>query len=128
MPKKRCRNPDIGFIASIECGRICPVREDQELPVAHDRTSFSGLAPAPRRSISDNSKHQRLADNNKESLSPEEMLSELRADSLELTRFLRQTHEICDKHNDVATASLIENWIDQTERRAWFLSETLTNL
>jgi len=80
------------------------------------------------RSISDISKHQRLEDNNKESVSPEEMLSELRADSLELTRLLRQTHELCDRHSDVATASLIETWIDQTERRTWFLSEVLTNL
>jgi len=80
------------------------------------------------RSISDISKHQRLKDNNKESVSPEEMLSELRADNLELTRLLRQTHEVCDRHSDVATASLIENWIDQTERRTWFLSEIVTNL
>ena len=36
---------------------------------------------------------------------------------------MRATHEVCDQHNDVATASLIENWIDETERRAWFLSE-----
>ena len=42
-----------------------------------------------------------------------------------LTRFLRSTHEVCDEHNDVATASLIENWIDETERRTWFLSETI---
>ncbi|HTR48974.1 MAG TPA: DNA starvation/stationary phase protection protein [Verrucomicrobiae bacterium] len=80
------------------------------------------------RSIGDISKHQRLADNNKESLAPEEMLLELRGDNLELTRLLRQTHEICDRHNDVATASLIETWIDQTERRTWFLSEAVSNL
>jgi starvation-inducible DNA-binding protein len=53
----------------------------------------------------------------------EDMLSELRADNQQLTRNLRSTHELCDKHNDVATASLIENWIDETERRTWFLSE-----
>jgi starvation-inducible DNA-binding protein len=80
------------------------------------------------RSISDISKHQRLADDNKESQSPEEMLSALRADNLELTRFLRQAHEICDRHSDVATASLIETWIDETERRTWFLSEVVTSL
>ena len=79
------------------------------------------------RSISDISKHQRLEDNNKESVLPEEMLSELRADNLELTRLLRQTHEVCDRHSDVATASLIETWIDQTERRTWFLSEVVKN-
>ncbi len=75
------------------------------------------------RSIGDISKHQRLKDNDAERLSPEAMLSELRADNLELTRNLRAAHELCDKHNDVATASLIEVWIDETERRTWFLSE-----
>jgi starvation-inducible DNA-binding protein len=75
------------------------------------------------RSISDVSKHQRLKDNNEQRVAPEEMLAELRADNLELTRNLRSTHELCEKFNDVATASLIEVWIDQTERRTWFLSE-----
>jgi starvation-inducible DNA-binding protein len=75
------------------------------------------------RSISDVSKHQRLKDNNDEGVAPEDMLVELRADNLELTRNLRSAHELCEKHNDVATASLIENWIDETERRTWFLSE-----
>ena len=50
-------------------------------------------------------------------------LGELRADNLQLTRNLRSTHELCERHNDVATASLIENWIDQTERRTSFLTE-----
>ena len=75
------------------------------------------------KSVSDISKHQRLKDNNAEGVAPEDMLSELRADNQQLTRNLRSTHELCDKHNDVATASLIENWIDETERRRWFLSE-----
>jgi len=51
------------------------------------------------------------------------MLAELLTDNKQLTRFLRATHGICDRYNDVATVSLIENWIDQTERRTWFLSE-----
>src|ERR1700691_1451131 len=75
------------------------------------------------RSISDVSKHQRLKDNNAERVAPEDMLAELRADNLDLTRNLRATHEVCEKYNDVATASLIEVWIDETERRTWFLSE-----
>src|SRR2546422_6712700 len=75
------------------------------------------------RSVSDISRHQRLKDNNEDVVSPEEMLAELRADNLDLTHFLRGAHEVCEKHADVATASLIENWIDQTERRTWFLSE-----
>jgi starvation-inducible DNA-binding protein len=74
-------------------------------------------------SISDISKHQRLKDNNADRVAPEDMLAELRADNLELTRNLRSTHELCEKYNDVATASLIEVWIDETERRTWFLSE-----
>jgi starvation-inducible DNA-binding protein len=74
-------------------------------------------------SIGDIAKHQRLKDNDEESLSPAEMLSELCKDNSELTRFLRSAHEICEKHKDVATTSLIEVWIDQTERRTWFLAE-----
>jgi starvation-inducible DNA-binding protein len=75
------------------------------------------------RSISDISRHQSLKDNNEELVAPEDMLVELRGDNQQLTRELRSTHELCEHHNDVATASLIENWIDETERRAWFLSE-----
>ena len=76
-------------------------------------------------SIGDISRHQRLKDNNAEFVSPKDMLAELCTDNQQLTRYLRSTHEICDRHNDVATASLIENWIDETERRTWFLFETL---
>jgi starvation-inducible DNA-binding protein len=78
-------------------------------------------------SIGDISRHQRLKDNDAEAVAPSQMLTELRADNLELTRYLRATHEVCDRHNDVASASLIETWIDQTERRTWFLSETLSD-
>lgn len=80
------------------------------------------------RSISDISRHQRLKDNNGESVTPKDMLAELCADNQQLTRFLRSTHGVCDKFNDVATASLIEAWIDETERRAWFLSEIVPDL
>jgi starvation-inducible DNA-binding protein len=74
-------------------------------------------------SISDITKHQRLTDNNQDGVSAEEMLSELRGDNRALTQYLRDTHELCAKYNDVATTSLIEVWIDQTERRTWFLAE-----
>jgi starvation-inducible DNA-binding protein len=74
------------------------------------------------RSIGDISRHQRLKDNDEESVTPEDMLAELRSDNQQLTGYLRSTHEVCDHHNDVVTASLIENWIDETERRTWFLS------
>jgi len=80
------------------------------------------------RSIGDITRHQRLKDNNDESVSPKEMLSELCDDNQQLTRFLRATHEVCDQHNDVATASLIENWIDETERRTWFLAEIVRDI
>ena len=75
------------------------------------------------RSISDIARNQRLKDNNKEGVSPQEMIGELCEDNQQLTRSLRATHEICDRHNDVATASLIEVWIDESERRTWFLAE-----
>lgn len=80
------------------------------------------------RSISDIARHQRLKDNNCEDIAPREMLQELRADNLQLMRFLRATHEVCERHDDLATASLIEGWIDQAERRTWFLSEIVNGL
>ena len=61
-------------------------------------------------------------------LAPQEMISELCDDNQQLTRSLRATHEICDHHNDVATASLIEVWIDETERRTWFLAEIIHDI
>jgi starvation-inducible DNA-binding protein len=79
------------------------------------------------RSVGDISRHQRLQDNDQEFLTPQDMLAELRADNHQLARFLRSAHKACDEHNDVATASLIENWIDETERRTWFLSEMERN-
>jgi starvation-inducible DNA-binding protein len=75
------------------------------------------------RSISDIAKNQRLKDNNKEEVSAQEMISELCDDNQQLTRSLRAAHEVCDRHDDVATASLIEVWIDESERRTWFLAE-----
>lgn len=74
-------------------------------------------------SISDIARNQRLKDNNKEGVSPQEMIGELCDDNQRLTRALRATHEVCDRHSDVATASLIEVWIDESEKRTWFLSE-----
>jgi starvation-inducible DNA-binding protein len=79
------------------------------------------------RSISEIARNQRLKDNNKEVVSPQEMIGELCDDNRQLTRSLRATHEVCDRHNDVASASLIEVWIDESERRTWFLSEIAQN-
>jgi starvation-inducible DNA-binding protein len=75
------------------------------------------------RSIGQIKRSQRLLDNDAEYVTPPDMLAELRDDNKQLTAFMRATHELCDKHGDVATASLIENWIDETERRTWFLFE-----
>ncbi len=86
------------------------------------------LGGSSLRSISDIARHQRLKDNNEEELPPARMLRELQSDSVQLTRYLRSTHEVCDRHRDVATASLIENWIDEAERRTWFLSEIVADL
>jgi len=56
-------------------------------------------------------------------VAPFEMLAELRDDNKQLVVSLREAHALCDEHNDVASASLLENWIDEAERRAWFLFE-----
>ncbi|API53616.1 DNA starvation/stationary phase protection protein [Rhizobium leguminosarum] len=76
------------------------------------------------RSIGQIARQQRLSDNDADFVTPEDMLSELREDNAQLVSLLREVHGLCDEHNDVATASLIENWIDEGERRTWFLFET----
>jgi starvation-inducible DNA-binding protein len=80
------------------------------------------------RSISDISKHQRLEDNSEETVTPKDMITELCDDNLQLTKYFRAAHAVCEKYDDVATASLIEVWIDQTERRTWFLSKVANDL
>ncbi len=79
-------------------------------------------------SISNIAEHQRLKDNNDEFVTPVDMLRELCDDNQQLTRSLRAAHEVCDEHGDVATTSLIEVWIDETERRTWFLFETINEV
>jgi starvation-inducible DNA-binding protein len=66
---------------------------------------------------------QRLLDNDADYVTPLDMLAELREDNKQLTNEMRRTHALCDEHGDVATASLIEVWIDEAERRTWFLFE-----
>jgi len=75
------------------------------------------------RSIGHIARLQRVIDNDSDFVSAQDMLAELRDDNKELTQRLREVHEVCDGHGDVATASLIENWIDEAERRTWFLFE-----
>jgi starvation-inducible DNA-binding protein len=75
------------------------------------------------RSIGHIGRLQRLLDNDADFVSPSTMLAELRDDNRQLTAYMRETHALCDEHNDVATASLLEVWIDEAERRTWFLFE-----
>jgi len=76
------------------------------------------------RSIGHASRLRRIADNAADFVAPGAMLAELREDNRQLIVFMRETHELCDKRGDVATASLLENRIDEAERRLWFLFET----
>ena len=75
------------------------------------------------RSIGDIARRQSLVDNDEELVSPRQMLLELVADNRAMVRAMREAHELCDEHGDVATASLLETYIDDTERRIWFLFE-----
>jgi starvation-inducible DNA-binding protein len=75
------------------------------------------------RSIGHVARLQRVKDNDAEYVDPKDMLAELREDNKDLVARLREVHDVCDEHRDIATASLIEVWIDETERRTWFLFE-----
>ena len=76
------------------------------------------------RSIGQIGRLQRVRDNDADYVTPGDMLGELREDNQALVTRMRETHAVCDEHGDVATASLIEVWIDEAERRVWFLYET----
>jgi starvation-inducible DNA-binding protein len=76
------------------------------------------------RSIGHVARLQRLSDNDAEFVDPLDMLAELREDNRQLLAGMREVHDLCSEENDVATTSLLEVWIDQTERRIWFLFET----
>jgi starvation-inducible DNA-binding protein len=78
-------------------------------------------------SISHISQLQKIQDNNKDFVEPREMINELMNDNKNLLISMRSAHQICDQGNDVATASLLENYIDETEKRIWFLFETDAN-
>jgi starvation-inducible DNA-binding protein len=75
------------------------------------------------RSVGQISRLQRILDNDADFVTPHDMLAELRQDNLQLAASMRETHGLCDTHDDVATASLLEVWIDEAERRTWFLFE-----
>jgi starvation-inducible DNA-binding protein len=76
------------------------------------------------KSIGHISRIQRVLDNDAEYVEPLDMLAELAEDNRTLAARLREAHDVCDEHRDVATTSLIETWIDETERRGWFLFES----
>jgi starvation-inducible DNA-binding protein len=75
------------------------------------------------RSIGHIAKLKRILDNDAEFVTPLDMLAELREDNKTLTTYMREVHDLTDEHRDVATTSLLENWIDESERRTWFLFE-----
>src|SRR5438093_8052597 len=89
-------------------------------PIAERIRKIGGLT---LRSIGHISRNQRVLDNDAEYVEPLDMIAELADDNKTLAARLREAHNVCDEHRDVATASLIEVWIDETERRTWFLSE-----
>lgn len=76
------------------------------------------------RSVGHIKKLQRLLDNDADFVTPSDMLAELREDNIQLAAYMRETHDMCSELGDVATTSLLENWIDEAERRVWFLFES----
>jgi starvation-inducible DNA-binding protein len=90
-------------------------------PIAERVRKIGGITV---RSVGHVGRLQRILDNDAEFVAPDDMLAELRDDNKQLVASLRETHGLCDEHDDVATASLLEVWIDEAERRTWFLFET----
>jgi starvation-inducible DNA-binding protein len=89
-------------------------------PIAERIRKVGGSAV---KSIGQIARAQRVLDNDLEYVQPLDMLAELREDNKDLAARLRQVHEVCEEHRDIATASLIEVWTDETEQRTWFLFE-----
>jgi starvation-inducible DNA-binding protein len=89
-------------------------------PIAERIRKLGGLTI---KSIGQISRLQRVLDNDADYVDPADMIAELAEDNQTLAARLREAHNVCDEHRDVATASLIEVWIDETERRTWFLTE-----
>jgi len=90
-------------------------------PIAERVRKIGGLT---LHSIGEIARTQRVLDNDAEYVEPLDMLAELTDDNKTLTARLREAHNVCEEHRDVATTSLIEVWIDEAERRTWFLFET----
>ncbi len=81
------------------------------------------IGPRTLGSIGQIARSQRIRDNEAEFVSPNDMLKELEEDNRHLTKMLREVHDICDTNRDFATNSMIEVWIDETEKRSWYLYE-----
>jgi starvation-inducible DNA-binding protein len=81
------------------------------------------IGGATIRSIGDVARQQRVADNDAPYVDPDDMLAELRDDNQRFVAAMREAHDVCDEHGDVATTSLLENFIDESEKRVWFLYE-----
>jgi starvation-inducible DNA-binding protein len=90
-------------------------------PIAERVRKIGG---ATIKSIGQIAKLQRVLDNDADYVEPDDMLAELCEDNNTLVSRLREAHNVCDEHRDIATASVIETWIDEAERRTWFLFET----
>jgi starvation-inducible DNA-binding protein len=93
-------------------------------PLAERARKVGGAAI---RSIGHITRVQRILDNDAELVDPHQMLAELREDNRQFARSIRETHGVCETYGDVATASLLEVWLDEAEQRTWFLFETTRN-
>jgi starvation-inducible DNA-binding protein len=93
-------------------------------PIAERARKIGGTT---LRSIGQIARQQRILDNDAEYVEPQDMFAELREDNKQLVAIMREVHNVCEDHGDVATASLLEVWIDETERRTWFLFESTRN-
>ena len=89
-------------------------------PIAERVRKIGGMT---LRSIGHIARSQRVLDNDADYVEPLDMLGELQDDNKDLASRLREAHDVCEEHRDIATTSLIEVWIDETERRTWFLFE-----
>jgi starvation-inducible DNA-binding protein len=90
-------------------------------PIAERARKIGGTT---LRSVGQIAKESRVLDNDADYVDPLDMLAELRDDNNDLVGRMREVHDLCDEHGDIATASLLENWVDETEKRVWFLFES----
>jgi starvation-inducible DNA-binding protein len=93
-------------------------------PIAERARKIGGTT---LRSIGQIARQQRILDNDADYVDPQDMLAELREDNKQLVAIMREVHNVCEDHGDVATTSLLEVWIDESERRTWFLFEATRN-